>query len=102
MSDLDSFLARIGVYLKTRGMRRTQQRVLIAGLVYSIESPFTADALVEYAKLLGPDKRISRTIIYRTLNEFVDAGVVRQQSSNVEHTQYHRIDWRTDDEAVEA
>lgn len=101
MSDFDSFVNRVCESLEARGLRRTQQRMLVAGLVYSIESPFTADALIEYAKHLGRDNRISRPTIYRTLAEFVKAGVIGWRGFDTEPTQYHRLDGPTAEAEVE-
>lgn len=92
MSDFELFVNRVCASLESYGLRRTQQRVLIAGLVYSIGSPFTADALIEHARHLVPDNRISRPTIYRTLNEFVNAGVIGQRRFDTEPTQYHRLE----------
>ena len=91
MSDFEYFLSRVHAYLASRGWRRTRQRELLAYLIYNIESSFTADELVRRTKDLGTETRISRPTIYRTLDEFVAAGVIQRRIMETEPTEYHRL-----------
>jgi Fur family transcriptional regulator, ferric uptake regulator len=71
-------LARFEEYLRSRGMRMTQQRRLLLDHVFSRHQHFDADALIEQMPSSGKDGHVSRPTVYRTLNEFVDAGLLRR------------------------
>ena len=70
-------------YLVTRGMRLTRERELVVAEVFSHHEHFDSDQLVERLagqKLAGQKegKRVSRATVYRTLNEMVEAGLLRK------------------------
>ena len=70
--------ARFEEYLQSRGMRMTQQRRLLLDHVFSRHEHFDADALLEQLPSSGEAGYVSRPTVYRTLNEFVDAGLLRR------------------------
>lgn len=71
-----TYTERLADYLDRRGLRVTRQRQTLARLVMLIPSPFIPEQLAEIARQLPDDNRISTTTVYRTLGEFVDAGMV--------------------------
>ncbi|HAY82277.1 MAG TPA: transcriptional repressor [Planctomycetaceae bacterium] len=69
---------RFEEYLQSRGMRSTEQRRLLVEHVFSHHEHFDADALIEQLPRKGQTGYVSRPTVYRTLNEFVDAGLLRR------------------------
>src|SRR6187551_1446622 len=69
---------RFEEYLQSRGMRVTQQRKLLVEHVFSRHEHFDADALIEQLPASGQEGHVSRPTVYRTLGEFVDAGLLRK------------------------
>jgi len=71
-------LERFEEYLQSRGMRNTDQRRILVELVFSQHDHFDADALIDKLPRKGKHGYVSRPTVYRTLNEFVDAGLLRR------------------------
>lgn len=71
-------LQRFEEYLQSRGMRMTQQRRLLVEHVFSRHQHFDADTLIEQLPTSGEEGHVSRPTVYRTLSEFVDAGLLRK------------------------
>lgn len=71
---------RFEEYLQSRGMRHTRQRKVLLDLVFSRHEHFDADTLIEQLPAHGEADHVSRPTVYRTLNEFVDAGLLRRFS----------------------
>jgi Fur family ferric uptake transcriptional regulator len=71
---------RFSEYLQSRGMRQTRQRRQLLDLVFSRHEHFDADTLIEQLPVKGAPDYVSRPTVYRTLNEFVDAGLLRRFS----------------------
>ena len=69
---------RFEEYLQSKGMRNTQQRRNLMQLVYSRHEHFDADTLIEQLPRKGNTGYVSRPTVYRTLAEFVDAGLLRK------------------------
>jgi Fur family transcriptional regulator, ferric uptake regulator len=69
---------RFEEYLQSKGMRNTEQRRLLVDQVFSQHDHFDADTLIERLPSKGTDGYVSRPTVYRTLNEFVDAGLLRK------------------------
>jgi Fur family ferric uptake transcriptional regulator len=69
---------RFEEFLQSRGMRVTQQRRLLVDHVFSRHEHFDADTLIEQLPTSGQPGHVSRPTVYRTLNEFVDAGLLRR------------------------
>jgi Fur family transcriptional regulator, ferric uptake regulator len=69
---------RFSDYLQSRGMRNTEQRQLLLERVFSQHEHFDADQLLERLPRRGESGYVSRPTVYRTLTEFVDAGLLRK------------------------
>ncbi len=69
---------RFDEYLQSRGMRNTQQRRNLLDKVFSEHDHFDADQLIERLPRKGQKGYVSRPTVYRTLAEFVDAGLLRK------------------------
>ena len=65
-------------YLQSRGMRNTEQRRALIKIVFADHEHFDADQLIERLPGKGNDGYVSRPTVYRTLNEFVDAGLLKK------------------------
>ena len=68
---------RFEEYLQSRGLRQTEQRRFLVQQVFSTHEHFDADALIEQLPRKGEPNYVSRPTVYRTLKEFVDAGLLR-------------------------
>jgi Fur family transcriptional regulator, ferric uptake regulator len=71
-------LERFEEYLRTRGRRNTAQRRILVEYVFSQHDHFAADALLARLPRKGQPRYVSRPTVYRTLAEFVDAGLLRK------------------------
>ncbi len=71
---------RFEEYLQSRGKRITQQRRTLVNFVFERHDHFDADELIEALSQREEGSRISRPTIYRTLNELVEAGLLRRMS----------------------
>ncbi len=69
---------RFDEYLQSRGMRNTEQRRMLIEQVFSAHDHFDADQLIERLPRRGRKGYVSRPTVYRTLAEFVDAGLLRK------------------------
>jgi Fur family ferric uptake transcriptional regulator len=69
---------RFNDYLQSRGMRNTDQRRSILDCVFQQHDHFDADQLMERLPGKGESGYVSRPTVYRTLGEFVDAGLLRK------------------------
>jgi Fur family ferric uptake transcriptional regulator len=69
---------RFEEYLRSRGMRNTEQRRILVQYVFSQHDHFDADGLIEKLPRKGEMNYVSRPTVYRTLSEFVDAGLLRK------------------------
>ena len=65
-------------FLQSRGMRNTEQRRILLDEVFSVHEHFDADQLMERLPRKGNPGYVSRPTVYRTLSEFVDAGLLRK------------------------
>lgn len=65
-------------FLQSRGMRVTQQRLALVEQVFSHHEHFDADQLIDQLPSSGQPGHVSRPTVYRTLGEFVDAGLLRK------------------------
>src|SRR5690606_28004311 len=63
-------------YLQSRSKRVTQQRLQLVDQIFASHDHFDADELIADVSKL-PGAKISRATIYRTLDELVDAGLLR-------------------------
>lgn len=71
-------LERFEEFLLSRGMRNTEQRRLLVERVFSHHDHFDADGLIAQLPRKGQSGYVSRPTVYRTLSEFVDAGLLRK------------------------
>lgn len=69
---------RFEEYLQTKGMRNTEQRRILIEHVFEHHDHFDADMLIDQLPSKGSNGYVSRPTVYRTLNEFVDAGLLRR------------------------
>ena len=71
---------RFEEYLESRGKRVTQQRRTVVETVFSRHEHFEADDLVAEFNQMEGEKAVSRPTVYRTINEMVEAGLLRRIS----------------------
>lgn len=71
-------LKRFEEYLQSRGMRNTEQRRILVEHIFSHHQHFDADQLIAELPRKGQRGYVSRPTVYRTLGEFVDAGLLRK------------------------
>ncbi len=69
-------LERFEEYLQSRGLRQTEQRRMLVDQVFSRHEHFDADMLMENLPRKGQPGYVSPATVYRTLKEFVDAGLL--------------------------
>ena len=67
---------RFEEYLQTRGLRQTSQRKFLIDAVFSEHDHFDADELIDRLPRRGEKNYVSSATVYRTLREFVDAGLL--------------------------
>lgn len=68
---------RFEEYLQSKGLRQTGQRRYLVELVFSQHDHFDADELIDRLPRRGEANYVSSATVYRTLREFVDAGLLR-------------------------
>ena len=67
---------RFQAFLEGRSLRLTAQRQVIIDTVFNTEEHFTAEQLLEWARL--KDSSVSRATVYRTLPLLTESGLVRE------------------------
>jgi len=75
-------IQRFEEYLQSRGQRNTEQRRFLVEVVFSHHEHFDADQLIDQLPRKGAPNYVSRPTVYRTLKEFVDAGLLRSFELN--------------------
>ena len=68
---------RFEEYLQTRGLRQTNQRKFLIEAVFQEHDHFDADELIDRLPRRGEENYVSSATVYRTLREFVDAGLLK-------------------------
>lgn len=68
---------RFEEYLQTRGLRQTSQRKFLIEAVFQEHDHFDADELIDRLPRRGEKNYVSSATVYRTLREFVDAGLLK-------------------------
>lgn len=68
---------RFEEYLQTRGLRQTSQRKFLIEAVSEEHDHFDADELIDRLPRRGETNYVSSATVYRTLREFVDAGLLK-------------------------
>jgi Fur family ferric uptake transcriptional regulator len=71
---------RFEEYLQSRGKRITQQRRSLVGYIFERHDHFDADELLASLARRPDGDKISRPTVYRTLNELVEAGLLRKMT----------------------
>ena len=71
-------LERFEEFLQSRDKRMTDQRRILVEQVFSHHDHFDADALIDQLPGKDEEGHVSRPTVYRTLTEFVDAGLLRK------------------------
>src|SRR5688572_3992628 len=71
---------RFEEYLQSRGKRITQQRRALVDHIFERHDHFDADELVDSLSRRHEGEKISRPTVYRTLNELVEAGLLRKMA----------------------
>jgi Fur family transcriptional regulator, ferric uptake regulator len=75
-------IERFEEYLASRGLRKTEQRRFLVEQIFSHHEHFDVDQLLEQLPRKGEPNHVSRPTVYRTLKEFVDAGLLRSFELN--------------------
>ena len=68
---------RFEEYLQSRGLRQTSQRRFLIDAVFQEHDHFDADELIDRLPRRGEENYVSSATVYRTLREFVDAGLLK-------------------------
>lgn len=68
---------RFEEYLQTRGLRQTGQRKFLTDEIFSHHGHFDAAELIERLPRRGEPNYVSPATVFRTLREFVDAGLLK-------------------------
>jgi Fur family transcriptional regulator, ferric uptake regulator len=71
-------LQRFDEYLQSKGLRNTDQRKYLIEQVFNRHEHFDADQLIDQLPGKGEPNYVSRPTVYRTLREFVDAGLLNR------------------------
>ena len=71
---------RFSEYLQSKGKRITQQRRFLVDHVFERHDHFDAEELLANLILQDEGRKVSRPTVYRTLNELVDAGLLRRMN----------------------
>jgi Fur family ferric uptake transcriptional regulator len=71
---------RFEEYLQSRGKRITQQRRALVDYIFERHDHFDADELIDSLGRREDEEKISRPTVYRTLNELVEAGLLRKMT----------------------
>lgn len=71
---------RFEEYLQSRGKRITQQRRSLVEYIFERHDHFDADELIDSLGRREDGDKISRPTVYRTLNELVEAGLLRKMT----------------------
>lgn len=71
---------RFSEYLQSRGKRITHQRRVLIDHVFERHDHFDADELIANLSRLEEGRKVSRPTVYRTLNELVEAGLLRRMN----------------------
>ena len=69
---------RFAEYLQSKGKRITQQRKMLVEHVFKRHDHFDAEELIYNLTQQEAGRKVSRPTVYRTLNELVEAGLLRR------------------------
>ena len=71
---------RFTEFLQSKGKRITQQRRILVDHVFERHDHFDAEELIINLSQQTDGAKVSRPTVYRTLNELVDAGLLRRMN----------------------
>jgi Fur family transcriptional regulator, ferric uptake regulator len=71
---------RFEEYLQSRGKRTTQQRRVLVNFIFERHDHFNADELIDAYSAKHQGEKISRPTVYRTLDQLVEAGLLRKMT----------------------
>lgn len=71
---------RFAEFLQSKGKRITQQRRILVDHVFERHDHFDAEELIINLATQPEATKVSRPTVYRTLNELVDAGLLRRMT----------------------
>jgi Fur family ferric uptake transcriptional regulator len=71
---------RFEEFLQSRGMRITKPRLALVDFIFERHDHFNADELIESFAIRHKDEKISRPTFYRTLEQLVEAGLLRKMT----------------------
>jgi Fur family ferric uptake transcriptional regulator len=71
---------RFEEYLQSRGKRTTQQRRALVAFIFERHDHFNADELIDAYSANNQGEKISRPTVYRTLDQLVEAGLLRKMT----------------------
>lgn len=86
---LDTERAQFLDYLKSRGMRRTEERMALFEEIYRQHGHIDADALLSSLEDAG--RKISRATVYRNLDLLVECGLVTKQRLGGDRYLYEHV-----------
>ena len=75
---IEGLKKRLIDFINQNGLRNSRQRLALLEVVTTMEDHFTIDDLYQKTKAIYPN--IGYATIYRTLNLFVDAGILNRRS----------------------
>ncbi len=73
---------RFAEFLQSKGKRITSQRRILVDHVFQRHDHFDAEELILNLAQQPAASKVSRPTVYRTLNELVDAGLLRRMTLN--------------------
>ncbi len=76
-------------YLKEKGLKITNQRLLVAEKIFSSHNHFTAEGLLD--ELKDNKDRISKATIYRILSIMVESGLLAEHDFGKDYKYYEHI-----------
>ena len=83
---LASARTRYAEFLKRNKMLLTRERVALLDFLFAQKGHFSADELLYEMQRTG--LKVSRATLYRTLNHFVEAGILSESDFGHGHTHY--------------
>ncbi len=88
-ADVHKELANFSNFLKKKGLKITNQRLLVAERIFQLDTHFTVDSLADVLK----DRRgeISRATIYRIVSLMLDSGQLTEYHFNNDVRYYEHV-----------
>jgi Fur family ferric uptake transcriptional regulator len=87
--DNDEEMRVFSEYLKKKGLKITNQRLLVAEKIFATHAHFTADSLLDTLK--DRKDEISKATIYRILSIMVEAGLLTEHNFGKDYKYYEHI-----------